>query len=230
MGAGADRHGRPGSHPRSSNRTCRFPASGFPTGFFADSRKRLHLEQCLARAPCAAVVLRLPIQFVLKFPDFIEPCQTCVNSHSFPPSQTHQKQGSFPPPELPGFIGTSDPLRHPDDPPSIRRRSRFATPRPSRASPTCADYLSGVLCSLPRWTGSVHDGYRGGVFLRRVLPNPFSLPRFSAGSASTLYISRPAQALHALRPARLFAHHTWTLSRGFDHHGYPCQPLVSYRI
>ncbi len=33
MGAGAGRHGRPGSHPRSSNRTCRFPASSFPTGF-----------------------------------------------------------------------------------------------------------------------------------------------------------------------------------------------------
>ena len=26
---------RPVSHPRSSNRTCRFPASGFPTGFTA---------------------------------------------------------------------------------------------------------------------------------------------------------------------------------------------------
>src|SRR5579871_6723876 len=38
MGAGADRQGRPVSHPRSSNRTCGFPASGFPTGFIADSR------------------------------------------------------------------------------------------------------------------------------------------------------------------------------------------------
>src|SRR5215831_16982416 len=28
---------------RSSNRTCRFPASGFPTGFTADSWTRLHL-------------------------------------------------------------------------------------------------------------------------------------------------------------------------------------------
>src|ERR1019366_1850204 len=35
-------HGcRPVSHPRSSNRTCRFPASGFPTGFVADSRAGL---------------------------------------------------------------------------------------------------------------------------------------------------------------------------------------------
>ena len=35
---------RPVSHPRSSNRTCRFPASGFPTGFTVDSRTRLHLD------------------------------------------------------------------------------------------------------------------------------------------------------------------------------------------
>src|ERR1017187_8243933 len=38
MGAGTDVWRRPVSHSRSSNRTCRFPASGFPTGFIADSR------------------------------------------------------------------------------------------------------------------------------------------------------------------------------------------------
>src|SRR5215469_11262238 len=42
MGASTDAERRPGSHPRSSNRTCRFPASGFPTDFTADSRTRLH--------------------------------------------------------------------------------------------------------------------------------------------------------------------------------------------
>src|SRR5262245_59983293 len=36
MGAVAWAFGhRPVSHPRSSNRTCRFPASGFPAGFTA---------------------------------------------------------------------------------------------------------------------------------------------------------------------------------------------------
>ena len=34
----------------------------------------------------------------------------------------------------------------------FRRRSQDATPRPSRASPTDADYLPGMLCSLPRWS------------------------------------------------------------------------------
>ena len=92
-------------------------------------------------------------------------------------------------------------VRHP-----FRRHLRFATPPPSRASPNYADYLSGVLCPLPRWTVSVHDGYRVGAFPRRVLPDPFCLPRKRAGSASTLQLSRPAQALLALRPAGLLAH------------------------
>src|SRR5262245_49532223 len=34
---------RPVSHPRSSNRTCPIKASGFPTGFTADSRTSFHL-------------------------------------------------------------------------------------------------------------------------------------------------------------------------------------------
>src|SRR5713101_5856383 len=39
-GAGTDAERRPVSRPRSSNRTCPFRASGFPTGFIADSRTR----------------------------------------------------------------------------------------------------------------------------------------------------------------------------------------------
>ena len=42
LGAGADAERRPVSQPRSSNRTCGFPASGFPTGFVADSRTHAH--------------------------------------------------------------------------------------------------------------------------------------------------------------------------------------------
>src|ERR1700684_3998038 len=104
--------------------------------------------------------------------------------------------------------------------PPFRRRLRFATPRPFRASPNYADYLSGVLFPLPRWTESVHDGYRVGALPRRVLPDPYCLPQQGAGSASTLRLSGPAQALRALRPAGLLAHHSWTLWRGFDWPGY----------
>ena len=47
------------------------------------------------------------------------------------------------------------------------------------------------------------------------LPCPCSLPRFIGGSAYTTILSRPAQALLTLRPAKLLAHHAWALSRGF---------------
>jgi len=53
--------------------------------------------------------LRLAIQFDLKFPNFIRRFQTQSSiTRAFPPSQTHLKQGPFPPPALPGFSGTSD--------------------------------------------------------------------------------------------------------------------------
>jgi hypothetical protein len=38
VGRSTDEYRRPVSQPRSSNRTCGFPASGFPTDFIADSR------------------------------------------------------------------------------------------------------------------------------------------------------------------------------------------------
>src|SRR5262247_3018302 len=44
FGAHSTPERRPVSHPRSSNRTCPIKASGFPTGFTADSRTRFHLD------------------------------------------------------------------------------------------------------------------------------------------------------------------------------------------
>src|SRR5258708_38945447 len=69
-------------------------------------------------------------------------------------------------------------------------------------------------CSLPRWSGSVLYGYLVDALPRRAFPDPLGLPQSSAGSAPTLSLSRPARASHALRPARLLIHHSWTLSRG----------------
>src|SRR5260370_38858607 len=69
-------------------------------------------------------------------------------------------------------------------------------------------------CSLPRWSGSAHYVYLVGALPRRAFPDPLGLPHSSAGSAPTWSLSRPARASHALRPARLLIHHSWTLSRG----------------
>ena len=93
--------------------------------------------------------------------------------------------------------------------------------RQSRASPTDPDHLPCMLCSLPRWTGT------GACWF---LPCPHGLPRFSGGSASTTSLSRPAQASHALRPARLLTHLSWALSRGSALASFPARTLASYQV
>src|SRR5664280_2280910 len=177
------------------------------------------------------LILRLSIQFDLKFPDFIRCCQA------------HRQS-----PVLSSFTNTPEARALPST--GVTRLLRyiwpFPTPRWSAAlsgdvhgsrrrdhpgpPPLTPDYLSDMLCSLPRWTDSVRYGSCDGAFPRRVLPDSFRLPRSCDGSASTLPLSRPAQALHALRPARLLAHHTWTLSRGFDPPRFQGWPPASYRI
>jgi len=64
----------------------------------------------------------------------------------------------------------------------------------------------------------------------RLLPRSHGLPRISAGSASALWISRPAQASLALRPAGSLDRQKRPLSRGFGLSGCPSKPLVSYQI
>ena len=98
--AWAIRH-RPVSHPRSSNRTCGFPASGFPTGFIA----RPTMSLGFARGSCAVRSNTFarrysPFRQVLPFVVFAGRRPITVAS---PSSRTHQKSGSFPPPALPGL-------------------------------------------------------------------------------------------------------------------------------
>ena len=84
----------------------------------------------------------------------------------------------------------------------FRRRSQDATPRPSRAD---ANYLPGTLCSLPWWSDpccwlslwrAPAPGSSGST-------QPSPLQR---RVGTTLGLSRPARALHALRPAKSLAH------------------------
>src|SRR4030095_13427087 len=101
MGASTDAKRRPVSHPRSSNRTCGFPASGFPTGFTArltNEGSLGHLEATGFRVPKhhfiaeltgaarlhRKLVLRLAIQLALKFQDLTRCCQTLRQSPLLP--------------------------------------------------------------------------------------------------------------------------------------------------
>jgi hypothetical protein len=88
-------------------------------------------------------------------------------------------------------------------------------------SPACAFPCLDVLCPLPRWTG---PGASVGCF-----PRPCCLPRVLAGSASTTSLSRPAQALHTLRPVDSLDRPKRPLSQGFDTASYPTTPPASYR-
>ena len=88
-------------------------------------------------------------------------------------------------------------------------------------SPACAFPCLDVLCPLPRWTG---PGASVGCF-----PRPCCLPRVLAGSASTTSLSRPAQALHTLRPVNSLDRPKRPLSQGFDTASYPTTPPASYR-
>ena len=68
-----------------------------------------------------------------------------------------------------------------------------------------ADYLLGMLCSLPRWSNPC----RWLSVERAPAPGSSGLARPSplqSRVGTTLRLSRPARASHALRPAKLLAH------------------------
>ena len=133
-------------------------------------------------------------------------------------SKAHQKSGSFPPPALPSFVGRTTL----SDSRSVRRQMRrwSCELQPKRASPDYPCHPSSVPCHIPRRTERV----------RRLLPRSRGLPRYSGGSASASSLSRPAQALLALRPAGLLNRPRRPLSRGFNPVGRPTKLLVSYQI
>ena len=186
------------SLPRSSNRTCGFAASGFPTDFAAGPRRR-HRRR-----------LRLALELVRKAPDRSRCCQAHRQSpRSSPSSQAHLKSGAFAPPALPGLDALT-PLsdsrfgRHPHD-------DVEAEPSPARVSPDYPFLSSSLPCPIPRRTERV----RMSMSSLSVLPSPSP-----GGSASGLNLSRPAQASFALRPAGSLA------AQGGLCHEAPARPVT----
>jgi len=247
MGASTDAERRPVSHPRSSNRTCGFPASGFPTGFTArltNESSLGHLEATGLRVPKhhfiaevagaarwhRKLVLRLAIQLDLKFPDPTRCCQTHRQSPLLPSFTSTPEVRALSSAGITRPLRSYGPLRLPDWPPPFLATFGAATPSQSRASLTDPNHLPYMPCSIPRWTGSGARWLASCAFPRGFLPCPYSLPRYRGESASTSLLSRPAQASHALRPAELLAHHTWALSRGSALAGFPARTLASYQV
>ena len=205
-------HKRSVSPPRSSNRTCGFPASGSPTGFMAGSRRcariaaharaqhaeraehRIHADlPAAARRQLAApgekvahaviqMRLDLPVRgIVVKYehhPRIKRFTVLCTSSQVpllpgtrialtfsfrrctlfFDGLKTHQKSGSFPPPEVPGFNGTTTLSDSRVDqhlaallrplPPSSTGLPRLRAPLSRRAVPITPVDPFGCVCRL----------------------------------------------------------------------------------
>jgi len=101
-----------------------------------------------------------------------------------------------------------------------RRRCR-REPAPHWVSPDDPHHHPNMPCPLPRRnrTGASVDCF----------PIPRGLPRITGESASATYLSRPARASHALRPAGSLNRPGRPLSRGSDTAGYPTASLASYQ-
>src|SRR5277367_4681741 len=137
--------------------------------------------------------LRFEIELPLQRPDVIRCCQAHRQSpilgsfESAPEVRVLPSAGVTQPQQY------YDPVRRPRGPSSRRCRRRDL--RPTWASPNYPARPSNMPCPIPRWT---RTGASVGCF-----PIPRGLPRISGGSASMTSLSRPAQALLALRPAEL---------------------------
>ena len=89
---------------------------------------------------------------------------------SSPSSSALQKSGSFPPPELPGFIGTTSLSGTPAGAAALKRR-RGRYPRRSGSPPLPASPVPSVPFPLPRRTGRVP----ASIASPSVRPSPLSL-------------------------------------------------------
>src|SRR3954453_6865806 len=143
-----------------------------------------------------------------------------VNHRPFPPSQAHQKWGSFPPPALPGLNGhitlsDSQTGRRPFGP----RLEARPPPAPGTPHSLRSPSLHAVLTTpvdRNRCLLVPSLSARPSPFFRRV---GIHIVTFEACSSFT-----------RVTPAQLLAHHTWALSRGSALAGFPARTLASYQV
>jgi hypothetical protein len=205
------------SHPRSSNRACRFPAPGFPTSFIEGHTG----SDPTARGICTANNFPSPLDTATSNGSGL---QRCCQAYRQSPRPRHLRKRT----------GSQGPL--------LRRRY----PASTLVRPCPTPVMVAACCDVEAAT-LAHDGsppitrttfptcrahYPGGSSecVCRLLPRSYSLPQMAAGSASALSLSRPSQASLALRPAGSLSCPRQPLSRGSNPRSCPHEPLVSYRI
>ena len=170
--------------------------------------------------PKARLRLRLEIKLSLQRPDAIRCCQAHRQSPLLNCFESTPEVRALPSAGVTQLRWYYGPVRHPPEPPpcddvEVATLVHDGSPPITRLTfPTCrAHYPDGPEQVRLSVASLLHLG----------------LPRNSGGSASMTSLSRPAQALLALRPAGLLNRPRRPLSRGFDQTGYPERPLVSYQ-
>jgi len=181
---------RPVSLPRSSNRTCGFATSGFPTGFGATPTAAIP-DSDAARQRLGTTTFMLPYSWLKRSSEL----QRLSDSSSMAtPSLRHQhtrSKGPF----LRRHYPASTVIR--PSPPSESGRH----PNDNVGSATSTRPGSPPITQIPFPACRAH--YPGGpARCLSVSSLPRGLPRITGGSASTTSLSRPAQASLALQPAR----------------------------
>ena len=204
------------SPPRSSNRTCGFPASGFPTGFTVrpTTSHPLHAVYAQwARTSSPRDTAHSDRSGRLSV------CRPKANHSSIPVVTSAPEVRVLSSAGVTRLHRSYDPVRLP-----LTSPSKTA----SRSLPSCQTGLPRLPASPFRRAVPTTPADRDGCACR-LLPHPCGLPRYAGGSASASSLSRPAQASLALRPVGLLNRPRRPSSRGFDPAGYPTKPLVSYQ-
>ena len=147
--------------------------------------------------------LRFGMQRRLEFLNLRWRCEAHANLPALMPLGTLVlNSGPFPPPELPGFHGTTSLSATPFGPACPSRASGWR----SRAStdwgfPCCSSFPCVDMPSpLPRWDRWVRSFLGGALPPVSLFASDGGLPRIYGGSAPTLNLSRPAQCSLTLRP------------------------------
>jgi hypothetical protein len=181
------------SHPRSSNRTCGFPASGSPTGFIVR-----HTKQSTDRKrPLCGVLSFFASRhsFLGRTRMIVGVCRLIANHHHLAFFESTPEVRALPSASITRLQRSYDPVRLPPMPPPE------ATLRP----------LPSHQAGLPRLPEPpfrravpTTPADRAGAHVD-CFPASRGLPLVAGGSASALSLSRPAQASLTLRPAGLLS-------------------------
>lgn len=148
----------------------------------------------------------------------------------FPRRATSLNSGPFPPPELPGFDGTTGLSATPTGPACPSRESGWDFTSHRGGFPCCIGFPCADMPSpLPRrdrWIGSFDEG----LSTTSNFTSDCGLPRYIGGSAPTLNLSRPARCSLALRPANSLHRQAAHVSRRLRRLRYLHRRSDSFRL